>query len=177
MVCNCNKGLNKELYRIDNLDTENKILSVEFIKEHSLEEITYLYQMGYILEENTQIPLQMDMLDIETLACPTSSICPTGTYNPGQTASISFCASGGTAPYTWTLTKNNKTLSSATGIASDTPVTYGDKLATTDSGTVTYVATITDSCAAGKQTCSQTCAITVGTPCTKPTCVMTVNVA
>lgn len=44
----CNSCRNKEL----SIDKENKILSVEFINSHSMEEVTKLYQMGYRLVEN-----------------------------------------------------------------------------------------------------------------------------
>ena len=45
----CNSCRNKELNGLDNV---NKILSVEFINQHNMEEVTKLYQMGYRLAQN-----------------------------------------------------------------------------------------------------------------------------
>jgi hypothetical protein len=44
----CDSCKNKELSK----DDVNKILSVEFVNQHSMEEVAQLYQMGYRLAEN-----------------------------------------------------------------------------------------------------------------------------
>lgn len=91
----------------------------------------------------------------------------------GETITLRATGSGGTPNYTIVFKKDTTVLATFTGVPAGTEKTTSYVLVAADVGTRVFSVTITDSCAAGAKSCSETCSVVVSAPCPVPTCSFT----
>ena len=172
-----------------------KTLTVEQMKQMTSEQIIAAYRAGYKLVQGGGAPQQQAMSpnwqyggQIRSLA----GTCPVLPKTGGDTLNLAATATTGVAPYnakfykdvTGTIAVPNRVqigvLSTPAGLAiAADGGTANDTYVLTDLdassanfdgtlGNIQLIATITDSCPTGAQTCEQTCTLSI--TCAAPTC-------
>lgn len=140
------------------MNTNNKIIKIEDIKNLSLDMMIEAVRNGYAIEGNE--PLKMEELkNIETLAAN----CTITSKKVGQVVTLSASPSGGTAPYRVVFTKNGIALgNSFTYVAEGATVTTTYTLVASDVGSQVFGAYTVDNCLPNALTSSvQSCSVNV----------------
>src|SRR3990167_983386 len=164
MPCGCtDKLINKRITNQSKLINNNKKLSLEFMKDISIDEIIRLYQNGYKLEGSEErepispllSPLELGSPKIGGLSpanCPTTNVIQ-GTQ---KTITIAFPGGvvGGVSPYIYHFYRDNTEIyaSSPPTTASSHQFQYAFNQAGDTTGLHRYLTNVTDNCSAGSQT-------------------------